>query len=97
MRAARPLFIGPLLSAAALLNAHHLAPDDRQSEREELVLPAGSLQLDGVDVDADAAGRRATEIGHGERFRARRLLRHTLLLQRARNDVPGRLELREAL
>src|SRR5437867_4375155 len=88
IRAARVLLTGtPLLSAAELLNALHPAADQCQRERQELVLPAAGLDLDGVDLDADAARGDPAEVGHRQRFDVLGLLRHVLLLKCARYHI----------
>src|SRR5437899_6725644 len=92
--AARALLTGaPLLSAAALLNALHPAADERQREGQELVLPTAGLDLDGVDLDTDAAGGGPTEIGDRQRLHVLGLLRHVLLLECARHHVARGAEL----
>src|SRR5438093_10347322 len=98
IRAARVLLTGtPLLSAAALLNALHPAADQCQRERQELVLPAAGLDLDGVDLDADAARGRPTEIGHRQWLHVLGLLRYVLLLERTRHHIGRWAEARQVV
>src|SRR6185295_6763506 len=80
-------FSGPPTGATVLLNTHHLAADDRERQREELVLAAASLDLHRVDVHAQPAGRAATEVRDRERLYVLRLLRRVLLIERTRDDI----------
>ncbi len=53
---ASPVVTGPPTGTTALLNTHDLAANDRERQREELVLAAPGLDLDRVDVHAQPAG-----------------------------------------
>ena len=90
-------FSGPPTGVTARLNTHHRAADDGERQREELVLAAAGLDLDRVDVHAQPAGRAATEVRDRERLHVLRLLRRVLLIERARDDISCRSELREAV
>src|SRR6185436_18160866 len=90
-------FSGPPTGATALLNTHHFAADDRERQREELVLAAAGLDLDRIDVHAQPAGRAATEVRDRQWLHVLRLLRRVLLIKRARDNISGRSELREAV
>src|SRR6267378_2156132 len=81
---------GPMPTAGELLNSHHLAPDDREREGEELVLAAACLELHRVDMHADPPRGSSAEIGHRQRLHVRRLLRRVLLFERTRDDVTRR-------
>src|SRR3989442_8095115 len=75
-------------NARTSFTADHLARDDGQSKREELVGAARAAHADGVDVDGKPPKRRAAQVGKRERLHRRRAgLLGSLQLERPLGDV----------